>query len=315
MRDFFKIKFINLFKKNDEYIKKYVNKANQFIKLIFREEKIRIPILGCYNAGKSYLINSFIGDDLLPVDEDECTRTLICIRNYNTDEPILYRAYLKSDDCGFNHYFLVNDNSLKLVKKKGVKEYLEAHNKKNRQNKTYDFSSIYVLLTKIKILDELDISEEIKYKIEFFDMPGIKDSENIFKKNKTIENIIRTSSSFIIVNPIDKRIEDKSSYEIISKIIDNLKVRFLNKKDNITRCLFILNKCDLKDIKIDLEKYKNNLAKALSESSELIQAEKYSAKEFIKFQKKKNIMKILILINLEMNIIKNFYIIILLEII
>ena len=115
---FFNIKFINLFKKNDEYIKKYVNKANQFIKLIFREEKIRIPILGCYNAGKSNLINSFIGDDLLPVDEDECTRTLICIRYYNTDEPILYRAYLKSDDCGFNHYFLVNDNSLKLVKKK-----------------------------------------------------------------------------------------------------------------------------------------------------------------------------------------------------
>ena len=142
-------------------------------------------------------------------------------------------------------------------------------------------------MTKIKILDELGISEEIKNKIEFFDMPGIKDSENIFKKNKTIENIIRTSSSFIIVNPIDKRIEDKSSYEIISKIIDNLKVRFLNKKDNITRCLFILNKCDLKDIKIDLEKYKNNLAKALSESSALIQAEKYSANEFIKFQKKR----------------------------
>ena len=302
MLDFFNIKFINLFKKNDEYIKKYVNKANQFIKLIFREEKIRIPILGCYNAGKSNLINSFKGDDLLPVDEDECTRTLICIRYYNTDEPILYRAYLKSDDCGFNHYFLVNDNSLKLVKKKGVKEYLEAHNKKNRQNKTYDFSSIYVLLTKIKILDELDISEEIKYKIEFFDMPGIKDSEYIFKKNNTIENIIRTSSSFIIVNPIDKRIEDKSSYEIISKIIDNLKVRFLNKKDNITRCLFILNKCDLKDIKIDLEKYKNNLAKALSESSELIQAEKYSAKEFIKFQKKKEYYE-----NFDINKFRNEY--------
>ena len=166
---FFNIEFKNLFQKNDEFIEGYINKAN---KLIFEEEKIRISILGFYNAGKSYLIYSFIGDDLLPVDEDECTRILICIRYYNSNELILYKANLKKDYYNFNIYSFIEDNTF----------------------------------NKIKILDKLDIPEEIKYKIEFFDMPGIKNFESIFKDNETFGKIICISKLFFFVNPIDKTI-------------------------------------------------------------------------------------------------------------
>lgn len=60
MYNFFGGQFKNLIP-NDKDINEFVIKAKKLINLFFIEEKLRIPFLGCYNAGKSSVINSFIG--------------------------------------------------------------------------------------------------------------------------------------------------------------------------------------------------------------------------------------------------------------
>ena len=140
MLHFFNVSFKKLFNKNVEFIEKYIYKANKLIKIIFEEEKIRISILGCYNAGKSSIINSFIGDDLLPVDEDECTRIIICIRYYNSNEPILYKANLDKDNCNFTRYCLNEDRTTFIIKGKNIiKEQLTAINLKKKRKKIWFF--------------------------------------------------------------------------------------------------------------------------------------------------------------------------------
>ena len=130
----------------------------------------------------------------------------------------------------------------------------------------------------------MNIPEELKYKIEFFDLPGIKNNESIFKNDETFEKIICLSNLFVFALPMDKNIKDSSTYVIITKLIKNLKCRFLNKKDIIKRFFFILNKCDVNNGNVDLKEYKNNLALFLNENIELIQSEKYSSKFYKNFR-------------------------------
>ena len=131
----------------------------------------------------------------------------------------------------------------------------------------------------------MNIPDELKYKIEFFDLPGINYNESVFKSDDTFEKIIYLSNLYFFAHPIGQNIN--LTYGITAKLFKCLKGRFLNKKDIINRFFFILNKCD-KDIIIDLTEYKKNLALVLNENIELIQAEKYSSKFYKNFQEIKD---------------------------
>ena len=157
-------KLKKIFEKNDENIQKYIDTANNLVDSFYRDERIRIPFIGCYNSGKSSIINSFIGDDLLPVDDDVCTNIIIFIRHHNSDEPILFKADIKTEYFNMNRYYLIQNELFTPKKNKdNIISFLKNINKlnkpKNNENKlnvekSYSF---YILMTKIKLFDEMEI--------------------------------------------------------------------------------------------------------------------------------------------------------------
>ena len=148
------VKFFNgQFKRlipNDEDINNFIQKANKLISLFFIEEKLRIPILGCYNAGKSSIINSFIGEVLLPVEDDECTKIVVFIRYVNIQTPRLFRGNLIKENVGLNRYYLEKVHSLTQINGvKRIREFLQSKNdvrKYNNYKKDSDDNCLFFIL-------------------------------------------------------------------------------------------------------------------------------------------------------------------------
>ena len=103
MVKFFNVQLKELFPNNLE-MNEFSDKACKLIKSFFLEEKLRIPVIGCYNAGKTSIINSFIGDDLLPVETTENTKEIIFIRYHNFPFPTLLKSNIKKENFGNNRY-------------------------------------------------------------------------------------------------------------------------------------------------------------------------------------------------------------------
>ena len=58
------------------------------------ERKIRLSFIGNISVCKSTVLNSIIGDDLLPSKDAECTYRGIIIKHKNIPEPELHRAHM-----------------------------------------------------------------------------------------------------------------------------------------------------------------------------------------------------------------------------
>ena len=59
--------------KND-FIKKIIKGYEDLIEFINKDRKVRIAVLGLYSSGKSTILNCIIGEQILPISSDECTR-------------------------------------------------------------------------------------------------------------------------------------------------------------------------------------------------------------------------------------------------
>jgi GTPase Era involved in 16S rRNA processing len=143
-------------------------------KLIVCHDKIRIVVYGTYNAGKSSTLNSLIGKDLLQVSNGQCTGKPILIRYSNKEKPEIYRAELKSikDYDRFTHYAFKEKGKALAKGDEAVRDFINAQNSfvNNGMDETNEF---FILKTRIQILDELNLSEEIKNNVEFLDTPGL----------------------------------------------------------------------------------------------------------------------------------------------
>ena len=287
MINFFSVQLKELFP-NDKEWNDFSDKACKLINSIFLEEKLRIPVVGCYNAGKTSIINSFIGDDLLPVESIENTKEIIFIRYLNYTYPRLYKSNLKKENFGYNRYYLEIDKSFNPIHGKDkIKLFLQAKNdnrKDIKENNSND--SFYVIETKIDLLDKLELTEDIKQMIEFIDIPGLNTSQNIFegKEGEALGKIISVSNLFLFINPIDKSIKDNSNKSILNYLFNTIKARVSNDKDFIDSCLFIINKCDIdKNDEIKLEDIKKDISNLLDKEPKQIKAQKFSSLEYINF--------------------------------
>lgn len=176
-------------------------------KLIAFHDKIRITVYGTYNAGKSSTLNSFIGKNLLQVDVEQCTGKPILIRYLKKDEkPKIYRAELKTvkDYDKFLHYGFIEKGKALAEGDEAVRNFISSQNifinshYKNKIGKTDDF---FILKTPIKILDELDLSEEIKNNIEFLDTPGLNTDLMKNEGDLLAKLIEQTLIYFFIIDP------------------------------------------------------------------------------------------------------------------
>ena len=242
-------------------------------KLIVSHDKIRIVVYGTYNAGKSSTLNSLIGKDLLQVSNGQCTGKPILIRYSNTKIPEIYRAELKSvkDYDRFTHYAFIEKGKALAKGDEAVRDFINSQNNfvNNGKDKTDDF---FILKTPIKILDELDLSEEIKNNVEFLDTPGLNiQNASLMKNNgELLEKLVE--QTFIYIFIIDPKVGGTDTNDF-KNILENTLLKTIYNRNIINDSLtfpylFICNKCDNENIEVKLENCNANINSILSKKGD-----------------------------------------------
>ena len=290
LKSFYRNNIKNLQSKNKKKHEKNINieslgeRMENLEKLIACHDKIRITVYGTYNAGKSSTLNSFIGKDLLQVDDEQCTGKPILIRYLKKDEkPKIYRAELKTvkDYDKFTHYAFIEKGQALAEGDEAVRNFISSQNIIINNNydknkiKTDDF---FILKTPIKFLDELELSEEIKNNVEFLDTPGLT-SQYLENEGELLEKLIE--QTFIYFFIIDPKVggADTSSFK---QILSNTMLKTINNRSIINDSrtfpyLFICNKCDDQNSDFNLENCNKNINSILSTENEKFDIIKFSA--------------------------------------
>lgn len=233
-------------------------------KLIVCHDKIRIVVYGTYNAGKSSTLNSFIGKDLLQVYNGQCTGKPILIRYSNKEKPEIYRAELKTvkDYDKFIHYAFKEKGKALAKGDEAVRDFINSQNSfvNNGMDENKDF---FILKTRIQILDELNLSEEIKNNVEFLDTPGANTINSSLMENngELLEKLVE--QTFIYIFIIDPKVggSDTNSFK---EILENTILKTIYNRNIINDSLtfpylFICNKCDNENIDVNLENCNTNI--------------------------------------------------------
>ncbi len=85
---------LDKWEKND-FIKIIIKGYEDLIEFINKDRKVRIAVLGLYSSGKSTILNCIIGEQILPISSDECTRRGIIIRYHGKE---LFFFYSKEEE-------------------------------------------------------------------------------------------------------------------------------------------------------------------------------------------------------------------------
>ena len=253
-------------------------------KLIACHDKIRITVYGTYNAGKSSTLNSFIGKNLLQVDDEQCTGKPILIRYLRKDEkPKIYRAELKTikDYDKFSHYGFVEKGEALAEGDEAVRNFISSqnifvtYNYKQKTGKTDDF---FILKTPIKILDELDLSEEIKNNVEFLDTPGLN-TELMKNEQELLSKLIeQTFIYFFIIDPKVGGADTAAFKDILENtMLKTIYNRSIINESKTFPYLFICNKCDNEKIDFNLGNCNTNINLILRSKNEKFDIIKFSA--------------------------------------
>ena len=219
----------------NEFMKQIELGYNNLEEHIKKDRKIRIVFLGLYSSGKSTIINSLIGNDILPTSSKECTKRGIIIRYHNEDIPELYKTkfILKND------YYCFEDSKDLICKgNTTIKEKLNGIFKKDDEINFEDF--FYVVKVKIRLLDYLKLENDLKKKIEFIDFPGLnteKTKSNV-ELQKNFDNLMKFTDGFNFINK-DDLIKENNNVKTMKDIINRIESRKF--KLDLDSCLFILN--------------------------------------------------------------------------
>ena len=235
-------------------------------KLIACHDKIRITVYGTYNAGKSSTLNSFIGKDLLQVDDEQCTGKPILIRYLKkSEQPQIYRAELKivKDYDQFSHYAFIEKGEALAEGDEAVRNFISSqnifitHNYREKKDKTDDF---FILKTPIKILDELDLNEEIKNNVEFLDTPGLN-TDLMKNEGDLLQKLVE--QTFIYLFIIDPKIGGADTIAF-KNILENTMLKTIYNRSIVNDSktfpyLFICNKCDNEKIDFNFQNCNTNI--------------------------------------------------------
>jgi len=215
--------------------------------------KIRIAFIGNISVGKSSVINSIIGEDILPTNDKECTYRGILIRHKEKEPFRLYKTRLEKRGKGNDeYYYFVDDKNPYREGIKDIKSYLSI---KNNDKNIEDKDAFIVITGNLKIFDFIKLDKDIISKIEFIDLPGPDRENNVFNQKQYYKKILRFTNCCVYINE-PKTIDDENSVVMITKqyqkdkekIFPKLRINF------IKTCLFLINKSD--DISNDAEKEK-----------------------------------------------------------
>ena len=256
------------------------------------EKKIRISFIGNISVGKSTVLNSIIGEDILPTKDTECTYRGIIIKHRNIDNFLLYRTKLEVEWHGNSEFYNFKEQSKPYCQGiENIKSYLK--NKNNDKNISDDDAFI-IIHGRLKIFNFIHLNDNIIEKIEFIDLPGHDRQNNTFNNNKYYEKILKYSNCCIYINEA-KTIDDEDSVKRMKTQYTNDKKKLYHSLQSkfIYTCLFLINKCDCLPYKEDKDKIKKSLIKIIKEveyniSSDNINISFYSGKylnDFLQYYK------------------------------
>ena len=225
--------FILSFQSNDDDLD---DKIASLYNSVFYQQFFYIGIFGMSSTGKSSILNSILGYDILPVYQNECTKRGIIIE-YG-EEIALYKAKSELKELKFDQSILIFMKIGKLATGvKNVKEYLTLLNSnyaKNTSNQNYDY---FIVTLPIKFLDEIKIDEKLKKIIRFIDLPGsnIKTAQNNFSYDKIINSI--SLFIFNFTNSTIGSVDNIFNKKIFTKFEEN----DIPCKDALKNFLFTIN--------------------------------------------------------------------------
>jgi len=235
---------------NNEFIKKIMEDYKYLLNYIEKDSKISIPFLGLYSSGKSTILNCIIGNNILPIHSDECSKRGIIIRYHYKSTPELYKtSFIKKLD----YYYFEDCNNLICSGTEDIKKKLEYLNKTSAKFE----DSFYILKIKIKFFDDFKFNDGLKNKIQLIDFPGLNTEYKFYEEN-IFNPLMNFCDGFIFINKNDL-IEEKSNLRALQEIITLIESRKYS--FDLNSCLFILNNFEDKNLngvpneKLFLEKF------------------------------------------------------------
>lgn len=219
---------------NDENIKKPIEMVEYWINTI--NSNNIIPLIGNKSTGKTSILNSFIGNELLPLGIMPTTKAFL-IGHHNNNTIIISKANLVHNKL-FS-YFKEGIERKEFNSQDEAKNYLKDIN----SLKSSFEDSFYYIYVNLKRLLEIGISEDNLQKILFLDLPGLdmegdNDNKPIFTFD-SLSNLFNIVDSFLFIN--ENNIDDNATEKLKTKLKDQILLRRKTFNIPINHSLFVLN--------------------------------------------------------------------------
>ena len=232
--------------------------------------KIRISFIGNISAGKSTIINSIVGQEILPSKDGECTYRAVIIKHRNINNFKLYKAKLEiiGKETSSEYYNFKEEDYPYCEGIDQIKSYL---NNKNNDKKIDNNDAFIVIHGRLKIFDFIKLDKKYLNKVEFVDLPGLNKKTNTFiQKNGNelsfYDKVIQFTNSIIFVCEPDSNDDETNVVDMQTEYNRN-KLKLDNKLQNkaIDTCIFVINKSDLLSSDKQKEKLKGKLKQYIKE--------------------------------------------------
>ena len=254
IKDFYNyIKKIYSFDKENNTIKKILSEYDKIKNYLENSSAARFLLVGPHNSGKSSIVLNIIGynQNFLPVETKECTKIGVIIKYAKKEEGIkMYEANFTTNENGLNYFEYDENNPVAEGEEKVL------HKVDQLNNDPYAKSNLkfYLIKAPIEFLDQMELSEDKKKKIEIIDFPGL-DTE-FDEAQKRAKDLLKIIDGFIYVNY--SITFDSGNTKILQLMYNTIRNR---NNFSFNTCLFILNKIDIieQNQEVDL----NNITKKI----------------------------------------------------
>ena len=301
---------INNFIKVFEELKKYMDKDESNEKniietlskdlgelkiMVLNQRKIYIPLIGVSSSGKSTILNDIVGNKIFPESKEECTRRGIIIQHSFDGTSKLYEVTIDSLTQKNDYYIFKEKTSMRpIVGRNKIISFLESINDVYSDDEGKQF---FLLKTPIEFFNEYNISEDLKRRIFFIDLPGSNSINNAFNIKQgslnTYEKLLRVCTSFLFVNkgsPLKTVENEQILQSAFYSIQRNSKLK--NKNTFLQNCSFVMNMFSIiKDEEKNIENVKNGISDIIfgkKEYNQYVNANFFNAKQYSEFLRYKN---------------------------
>ena len=245
---------LNFIKNNLKHKFKDLNNNLSALYQFILGRKMRIAFIGNISVGKSTVLNTLIGEEILPTKNNECTYRGIIIKHKDIDDYELYRTNMveiapETGDTAFISFQPEKEPYCKT--KEDITSYLK--NKNADKNEIGNKDAFITIQGKLKIFDYIKLDKNILDKIEFLDLPGHDKESNPFNQ-KYNSVALRFSNISVYISDCQNVLDQKSILKLEQQygfVKGNLHP-YLKSKCFYTS-LFLINKSD----KISKEEEKN----------------------------------------------------------